>query len=86
MPRSSKEHSHESAEFHHSLQRSTKPRKKLRRDYQTCAAGGRVKFEGYTEKLGDEFTYQYKDVHCSKQKLTEVIPGKKVSGKLWTAT
>ena len=35
--------------------------------------------EGYTEKLGDEFTYQYKDVHCSKQKLTEVIPGKKVT-------
>jgi len=35
--------------------------------------------DGNTEKLGDEFTYQYKDVHCSKQKLTEVIPGKKVT-------
>src|SRR5208283_2025593 len=34
--------------------------------------------EGSTEKLGDEFTYRYKDVHYSKQKITEVIPGKKV--------
>src|SRR5580698_102974 len=34
--------------------------------------------EGGTSKLGDEFTYRYKDVHYSKQRLTEVIPGKKV--------
>jgi hypothetical protein len=30
-----------------------------------------------TGKLGDEFTYCYKDVQCSKQKITELIPGKK---------
>jgi hypothetical protein len=34
--------------------------------------------EGATDKLGDEFTYRYKDVHYSKQKITEFIPGQKV--------
>jgi len=34
--------------------------------------------EGGTEKLGDVFTYRYQDLHYSKQKITESIPGKKV--------
>ena len=34
--------------------------------------------EGSTSKLGDEFTYRYQDVHRSKQKITELIPGKKI--------
>ncbi len=34
--------------------------------------------EGSTDKPDDEFTYRYKDVHYSKQKITELIPGKKV--------
>jgi hypothetical protein len=34
--------------------------------------------EGGTGKVGDEFTYRYQDLHYSKQKLTELIPGKKV--------
>jgi hypothetical protein len=34
--------------------------------------------EGGTEKLNDEFTYHYQDVHRCKMKLIEVIPNKKV--------
>ena len=35
--------------------------------------------EGGTSKLGDEFTYRYKDVHSCRMKLIEVIPHKKVA-------
>ena len=35
-------------------------------------------FEGSADKLGDEFTYEYKPYHFSKQRVTECIPGKKV--------
>lgn len=34
--------------------------------------------EGNTSKLNDEFIYHFQDVHYSKIKLVEVIPGKKV--------
>ena len=34
--------------------------------------------EGATDKLGDEFTYRYKNLHYSKQRITELTPGKKV--------
>jgi hypothetical protein len=34
--------------------------------------------EGDTDKAGAEFKYHYKDVHRSKFKITEFIPGKKV--------
>lgn len=34
--------------------------------------------EGNTEKLNDEFTYRYKDVHSCKMKLIEVVPNQKV--------
>ena len=34
--------------------------------------------EGNTDKLGAEFTYQVPEAHRSKQKVTELVPGKKV--------
>jgi hypothetical protein len=34
--------------------------------------------EGSADKLGDQFTYRYEDLHYSKQKVTEFIPGRKV--------
>jgi hypothetical protein len=34
--------------------------------------------EGGTEKLNDEFTYHFEDIHRCKMKLIEVIPDKKV--------
>jgi hypothetical protein len=34
--------------------------------------------DGDTNKLGDVWTYRYKDIHRSKQKITEFIPGNRV--------
>ncbi|OIQ92881.1 hypothetical protein GALL_251760 [mine drainage metagenome] len=34
--------------------------------------------EGNTDKLNAEFMYGYKDVHLSKMKIIEFVPGKKV--------
>jgi hypothetical protein len=34
--------------------------------------------DGRTDKLGAEFTYRYQDLHRSTQKITELVPGKKV--------
>jgi hypothetical protein len=34
---------------------------------------------GTTDKLDAEFTYRYEDIHYSKQKITELLPEKKVA-------
>ncbi len=34
--------------------------------------------EGSTDKLGAEFKFHYKDLHRSTQKITELVPSKKV--------
>ena len=39
--------------------------------------------EGPTDELGAEFTYSYKTVHRTTQKITELVPGKKV---VWHVT
>jgi hypothetical protein len=44
---------------------------------------GNPGIEGSTGKLGDEFTYRYEPHHYSKQKITELMPGKKV---VWNVT
>ena len=42
--------------------------------------------DGSTDKLGEEWTYRYKDVHRSTQKITELVPGKKVVWHVTDAT
>jgi uncharacterized protein YndB with AHSA1/START domain len=39
--------------------------------------------DGRTDKLGELFTYRYKDVHRTTQKITEFVRGKKV---VWHVT
>ena len=34
--------------------------------------------QGNSQKLNDEFTYHYRDVHSCRMKLIEVIPEKKI--------
>jgi len=36
-------------------------------------------FEGSTSQLGDIFSYRYKDLHLSKQQVTELVPGRRVA-------
>jgi hypothetical protein len=35
--------------------------------------------DGSTDKLHDEFTYRHRDIHCCQIRVTEAIPGKRVT-------
>ena len=39
--------------------------------------------EGSTDKIGDEFSYRMKNMHFSKQRVTELVPDKKIT---WLVT
>ena len=41
--------------------------------------------EGSTDKHSAEFKFHYKDLHRSTQKITDLVPGKKVDGMSRTA-
>jgi hypothetical protein len=49
-------------------------------------AGWSGEFEGNSRKLGDTFNYRYKDIHYSKQKVTEFVPSKRVAWKVLEGT
>ena len=40
--------------------------------------------DGRTDELGAEFTYRYQDIHRSTQKITELLPAKKIVCMSWT--
>ncbi len=35
-------------------------------------------FEGTAEAVGDEFSYRYGDIHYSRQRVSELVPGQRV--------
>ncbi|MDR3495057.1 MAG: SRPBCC domain-containing protein [Ancalomicrobiaceae bacterium] len=58
-----------------------------------------VEIAGETSHLGDEWTYRYKDFHTSKQRVSELVPNRRVvwdvveanltfiaDGGVWTGT
>jgi hypothetical protein len=34
--------------------------------------------EGPTDQLGEEFSYRYQDIHYTKQRISELVPGRKL--------
>ena len=42
-----------------------------------------VNTEGMSRSVGDEFTVQFGDVHLTKQRVTEVVPGERI---VWLVT
>lgn len=38
--------------------------------------------EGRTDAQGEEFTYRYQDMHYTKQRIGEMVPGRKVAWRI----
>ncbi|MDR3465201.1 MAG: SRPBCC domain-containing protein [Xanthobacteraceae bacterium] len=38
--------------------------------------------DGRTDTLGAEFGFHYRDLHCSTQKITELVPGRRVAWRV----
>lgn len=38
--------------------------------------------EGSSHAVGDSFSYRYKDIHESRQQVTELVPGRRVAWKV----
>jgi len=41
--------------------------------------------EGRTDALGEEFTYRHQDVHYTKQRISELVPGRRVAWQILDA-
>jgi len=62
---------------------TTKPIAEVFHDILNVRGWWSEELEGRTEKVNDEFTYQYKDMHTSKQRMIELVPNRKVT---WLVT
>ena len=38
--------------------------------------------EGHADNVGDEFSYRYGDVHYSKQRVTDLVPGQRAAWRV----
>lgn len=38
--------------------------------------------DGHTDRLGEEWTYRYKDMHFSRHRTTELVPGRRIAWRV----